>query len=65
MIDFGGAELGDQTVLYLCEFIERSRKVRNIKLFRNRISDEVVKYILNACSYSKIMSINLGNNNLT
>ena len=43
VIDFNGAELGDQNVLALVEYIEKSKKLRNLKLVRNKLSDECIQ----------------------
>ena len=64
-IDFGGAEIGDQNLLGVCEYIGKSSKLRNLKLVRNKLTDEVVYELLNACFKSKITSLNLGQNLLT
>jgi hypothetical protein len=65
VIDFGGAELGDYNIMCLCEYIEKTTKLRNLKLVRNKISDDVIKELINACSYSKVTNLNLGQNMLT
>ena len=65
MIDFGGAELGDLSISILCEYIEKTTRLRNLKLVRNKITDDAMKDILNACYCSKITSLNLGQNMLT
>lgn len=65
VIDFGGAELGDANIQAICEYIQKSTKLRNLKLVRNKITDEVMKDLLNACFCSKVTSLNLGQNSLT
>jgi Ran GTPase-activating protein (RanGAP) involved in mRNA processing and transport len=64
-IDFGGAELGDQVIIALCDYIAKSVKVRNLKLVRNKLTDEAMYDILSACFKSKITSLNLGQNFFT
>lgn len=65
MIDFGGAELGDHNILGICEYIEKSSKLRTLKLVRNKITDDIMHELLNACFCAKVTSLNLGQNQLT
>jgi hypothetical protein len=39
--------------------------MRTLKLIRNKISDEAFGHIIEACSESKLTSLNLGQNLLT
>lgn len=63
LADFGGAELGDQAVLQLCELFVNCRKLRVLKLFKNRINDDIFGELIYACR--NINAVNLGQNNLT
>lgn len=43
----------------------KTNKLRNLKLVRNKISDDVIKQLLSACYNAKVTSLNLGQNALT
>ena len=64
-IDLGGAELGDTNIEILCEYIRKSKKLRVLKLIRNKMSDEVIPILIQACAESNISSLNLSQNQLT
>ena len=49
----------------LLEYVERSKKLRNLKLVRNKLTDECIQDLLSACYMSKVVSLNLGQNSLT
>jgi hypothetical protein len=62
-VDFTNAELGDVISLQICELMKSNTKSRNLKLIRNKITDD---------GFSKLMplltafsSINLSQNLLT
>lgn len=63
VIDLGGAELGDQIVTELCEYIQVSEKLRTIKLMRNKLTDDVIEPLVSACW--NVNTINLGQNSMT
>lgn len=52
-------------MLGLVEYIEKSKKLRNLKLVRNKLSDDCIQELLSACFMGKVTSLNLGQNNLT
>jgi Ran GTPase-activating protein (RanGAP) involved in mRNA processing and transport len=64
-IDLTNAELGDAIVLQLCDYIRNSTKLRSLKLIRNKISDEAFPQLMEACTESRLTSLNLGQNLLT
>lgn len=64
-IDFTNAELGDAILIQLVEYIRSSTKLRTVKLIRNKLSDECLPHLLDACRESRIVSLNLGQNALT
>ena len=64
-IDFTNAELGDAIILQLTEFIRNCCKLRTVKLVRNKLSDECLVPLLEACAESKVLSLNLGQNLFT
>lgn len=57
--------MGDAIVLQLCDYIRNSTKLRSLKLIRNKISDEAFPVLIDACSESRVTSLNLGQNLLT
>lgn len=64
-IDLTNAELGDAIILQLCDYIRNSTKLRSLKLIRNKLSDEAFPQLMEACTESRISSLNLGQNLLT
>jgi len=64
-VDLTNAELGDVIVLQLCDYIRNSTKLRSLKLVRNKISDEIFPHLMEACTESRLTSLNLGQNLLT
>jgi hypothetical protein len=61
-IDLTNGELGDGTVIQICEFIKFS-KARTVKLIRNKLSDNgIVKALPSLANAS---TLNLSQNNLT
>mgnify|MGYP002344724416 CR=1 FL=1 len=39
-IDLTGAEVGDASILSLCPFIKRSKKLKTLKLIKNKLTDD-------------------------
>lgn len=64
-VDLTNAELGDAIIISLCDYIRNTSKLRTLKLIRNKLTDEAFAHILEACSESKVTSLNLGQNLLT
>ena len=68
VIDLSGAELGDTIILNILEYVKRSKKLKVLKLIRNKISDEVFPEIIKACCFSEesnISSLNVSQNMLS
>lgn len=64
-MDFTNAELGDAVLTQLTDYIKNSHKLRTIKLIRNKLTDECIIPLLDACREGKILSLNLGQNAFT
>lgn len=64
-LDFTNAELGDTIVIQLTEYIKNSGKLKTIKLIRNKLTDECLTPLLQACLDSRVSSLNLSQNSLT
>lgn len=61
-IDFTNAEVGDQTMAQICEFVKFS-KARTIKFIRNKLTDNGIEKLLPSLINAQIL--NLSQNNLT
>lgn len=61
-IDFTNAEVGDQTMNQICEFVKFS-KARTIKFIRNKLTDNGIEKIIPSLVNAQIL--NLSQNNLT
>ena len=61
-IDFTNAEVGDQTMNQICEFVKFS-KARTIKFIRNKLTDNGIEKIIPSLANAQIL--NLSQNNLT
>lgn len=46
--DFSSAELQDEGAIYLCDILRVSKKVKQLKLVRNKITDEGACKLLDA-----------------
>ena len=62
MLDFTNAELGDTTILQICEFL-RGSKVRSVKFIRNKLTDDSILKMMSAMSC--VITLNLSQNMLT
>ena len=62
LLDFTNAELGDATILQICEFL-RGSKVRSVKFIRNKLTDDAVKKMMS--SMGCVITLNLSQNMLT
>jgi len=62
VLDLTNAELGDSTILQICEFL-RGTKVRTVKFIRNKLSDDVIPKLMS--SMHCVVTLNLGQNLLT
>ncbi len=62
LLDLTNAELGDSTILQICEFL-RGSKVRSVKFIRNKLSDDAIPKMILALG--NISTINLSQNMLT
>lgn len=61
-IDLTNAEVGDQAMAQICEFVKYS-KARTIKFIRNKLTDSGIEKLLPSLSNAQIL--NLSQNNLT
>lgn len=61
-VDFTNAELGDQVMLQIAEHI-RGKKIKTLKLIRNKLTDEGLEKMLP--HFSSIITLNLSQNLLT
>lgn len=61
-LDFTNAQLGDATIMQVCEFVHGT-KVKTLKLIRNKISDDTIQKILPYLG--GVITLNLSQNNLT
>ena len=52
-------------MIALGEYIEKAKRLRNLKLVRNKLTDDCIQDLLSACFMGKVTSLNLGQNNLT
>lgn len=64
-IDLGGAELGDAIIISLCDYIRCSQRLRSLKLIRNKLTNDALLPILEACTEANVVSLNLGQNLMT
>lgn len=64
-IDLGGAELGDAVIISLCDFIRCSQKLKILKLVRNKLTNDSLQPIIEACVEAGVVSLNLGQNLMT
>lgn len=62
MLDLTNAELGDSTILQICEFL-RGTKVRVVKFIRNKLTDEVIPKMI--YSLGNVITLYLSQNLLT
>jgi hypothetical protein len=62
LLDLTNSELGDSTILQICEFL-RGSKVRSVKFIRNKLSDDAIPKMILALG--NISTINLSQNMLT
>ena len=62
LLDLTNAELGDSTVLQICEFL-RGTKVKSVKLIRNKLTDDAILKMLYALG--NVVTLNLSQNMLT
>ena len=62
-VDFTNAELGDAIALQVCELVKGSGRSRNLKLIRNKITDDGFAKMIPL--FSGLTSINLSQNLLT
>lgn len=62
LLDLTNAELGDGTILQICEFL-RGSKVRSVKFIRNKLTDDAIPKMMPALE--NIVTINLSQNMLT
>ena len=62
LLDFTNAELGDATILQICEFL-RGSKVRSVKFIRNKLTDDAVSKMMAAMGC--VITLNLSQNMLT
>lgn len=65
IIDLTGAEIGDNNVLALSDFIKKSRRLRVLKLIKNRLTDECLSELLQSIKDSNVISLNLSQNSLS
>lgn len=65
IVDFTNAELGDNNLIMLCEYISKSSKVKVLKLNRNKLTDQCLGFLVSSCNNTKITTINLSNNVFT
>lgn len=49
-IDLGGAELGDAIIVQLCDYIRCTKKLKCLKLVRNKLSNDSLQAIVEACA---------------
>lgn len=61
-LDLTNAELGDGTILQICEFL-RGTRVRTVKFIRNKLSDDAVSKMINC--FGGVVTLNLSQNFLT
>jgi hypothetical protein len=40
IIDLTGAEVGDGSIMSLCPFIRKSKKLKTLKLIKNKLTDD-------------------------
>jgi hypothetical protein len=62
LLDLTNAELGDSTILQICEFL-RGTKVRVVKFIRNKLTDEVIPKMI--YSLGNVITLYLSQNLLT
>jgi hypothetical protein len=62
ILDFTNAELGDNAILQICDFL-RGSKVRSVKFIRNKVSDEAIPKMMLAMGC--VVTLNLSQNMLT
>lgn len=62
-VDFTNAELGDNTVIQICDLMKNNTRVKTLKLIRNKLTDEAVSKILPFMT--GISTLNLSQNLLT
>jgi|JI6StandDraft_1071083.scaffolds.fasta_scaffold13097_4 Ran GTPase-activating protein (RanGAP) involved in mRNA processing and transport len=61
-VDFTNAELGDQVMVQIAEYI-RGKKIKTLKLIRNKLTDEGLEKMLPY--FGSIITLNLSQNLLT
>lgn len=61
-VDFTNAELGDATMIQVCEFL-RGSKARTVKLISNKLSDDAITKIVPYMD--GVITLNLSQNFLT
>ena len=64
-IDLTGADLGDANVSSLCPYIKKSKKLKVLKLIKNKLTDDCIPELLISLADSKVSSLNLSQNLLT
>ena len=58
--------MGDGNLIMLCEYIAKASKLKNLKLIKNKLTDESMEYLFQACSCSKnLTALNMAHNHLT
>jgi hypothetical protein len=62
LLDLTNAELGDSTILQICEFL-RGTKVRSVKFIRNKLTDDAIPKMIP--SLGLVIILNLSQNLLT
>lgn len=64
-IDLTGAELGDANIMAISEYIGKSKKLKVLKLIKNKLTDECIQELFLGLKESKVSSLNLSQNNLS
>lgn len=64
-IDLTAADCGDSNIFTICPFIRKSKKLKVLKLIKNKLTDECLPELLLALSESNVISLNLSQNLIT
>lgn len=62
ILDLTNAELGDNIILQICEFIPGT-KIKTVKFIRNKLTDDILIKILPMLT--NVITLNLSQNNFT
>jgi hypothetical protein len=57
--------LGDAIVISLCDYVRCSQRLKCLKLIRNKLTNDSLMPILEACTEAHVVSLNLGQNLMT